>query len=584
MITISGRKRLIEAALGRQPLDLIIENVQLVNVYTGRIEPAALGIKDGRVVTLDASDYDAADHFDGGGRFAMPGFIDTHIHVDSTLVIPENLAGLIVPGGTTALLADPMEIANVAGFEGMKVLLGSMANLPYHILIEVSSRVPTAPGLETAGGELGLAEVSEILTWEECISLGELDPSKVLGLRDEYLAKVEAAHRLNKIANGHAAGLAGRELAAYICGGMADDHEAVDYEEAFARLRLGLPVLVRDGSTERNLEPILRGVVREGLDTRHLMFCTDDKHPDDIRDEGHIDYLVNRAIELGVPPVQAIQMASVNAAVHFRIDHLLGSLAPGRWADVLLAGSLDRIQPSHVFFKGELVAQDGRLVVSPPPADYPEWIHNTVTVRRGGRGEDFALRAEGPSVTARVIELYPDQIINRAGQATLPVVDGCVMPDVAQDVLKLAVVERHGRNGNIGVAFVRGFGMKQGALASSVAHDHHNIIVAGTNDDDMAACARAIEAMQGGLAIAAGGQVLGQLALPIGGLLSTAPAEEVIAGLEAITAIAHDLGCTLPAPFMTISFIGLPTVPELGLTDMGLVDVRQHALIGTLID
>ena len=267
----------------------------------------------------------------------------------------------------------------------------------------------------------------------------------------------------------------------------------------------------------------------------------------------------------------------------FRIDHLLGSLAPGRWADVLLAGSLDRIQPSHVFFKGELVAQDGRLVVSPPPADYPEWIHNTVTVRRGKRAEDFALRAEGPSVTARVIELYPDHIINRAGQATLPVVDGCVMPDVAQDVLKLAVVERHGRNGNIGVAFVRGFGMKQGALASSVAHDHHNIIVAGTNDDDMAACARAIEAMQGGLAIAAGGQVLGQLALPIGGLLSTAPAEEVIAGLEAITAIAHDLGCTLPAPFMTISFIGLPTVPELGLTDMGLVDVRQHALIGTLI-
>lgn len=584
MITIPGRKRLIEAALGRQPLDLVIENVRLVNVYTGRIEPAALGIKDGRVVTLDAAEYAAAERFDGGGRYAMPGFIDTHIHVDSTLVIPENLAGLIVPGGTTALLADPMEIANVAGFEGMKVLLHSMANLPYHILIEVSSRVPTAPGLETAGGELGLAEVSELLTWEECISLGELDPSKVLGLRDEYLAKVEAAHRLNKIANGHAAGLMGRELAAYACGGMADDHEAVDYEEAFARLRLGLPVLVRDGSTERNLEPILRGVVREGLDTRHLMFCTDDKHPDDIRDEGHIDYLVNHAIELGVPPVQAIQMASLNAAVHFRFDHLLGSLAPGRWADVLLADSLERIEPSHVFFKGRLVAQDGRLVVDTPPADYPEWIHNTVTVRRGGQADDFALRAGGPSVTARVIELYPDQIINKVGRATLAVVDGRVLPDVERDVLKLAVVERHGRNGNIGVAFVRGFGLQRGALASSVAHDHHNIIVAGTNDDDMAACVRAIESMQGGLAIAAGGQVLGQLALPIGGLLSTAPVEEVIAGLEAITAIAHDLGCTLPAPFMTISFISLPTVPELGLTDMGLVDVRQHALIDTLID
>ena len=584
MITISGRKRLIEAALGRQPLDLLIDNIQLVNVYTGRIEPAVLGIKDGRVATIDGAGYEAAARFDGGGRYAMPGFIDTHIHVDSTLVIPENLAGLIVPGGTTALLADPMEIANVAGFEGMKTLLDSMARLPYHILIEVSSRVPTAPGLETAGGELDLQAVSAILAWEECISLGELDPSKVLGLRDEYLAKVEAAHRLNKIANGHAAGLVGRELAAYACGGMADDHEAVDYEEAFARLRLGMPVLVRDGSTERNLEPILRGVVRDGLDTRHLMFCTDDKHPDDIRNEGHIDYLVNRAIALGVPPIQAIQMASLNAAIHFRIDHLLGSLSPGRWADVLLADSLEHIQPSHVFFKGQLVAQDGRLVVSPPLADYPEWIRHTVAVRRGGRAEDFALRAAGASATVRVIELYPDQIINRAGQARLAVVDGCVMPDVAQDVLKLAVVERHGRNGNIGVAFVRGFGLRRGALASSVAHDHHNIIVAGTNDDDMAACVRAIEAMQGGLAIAAGGQVLGQLALPIGGLLSAAPVEEVIAGLEAITAIAHDLGCTLPAPFMTISFISLPTVPELGLTDMGLVDVRQHALIDVLIE
>ena len=290
----------------------------------------------------------------------------------------------------------------------MKVLLGSMANLPYHILIEVSSRVPTAPGLgRRAASWAGRSERNPNLGRVHQPGRGWIHQSARPTRR--IPAKVEAAHRLNKIANGHAAGLVGRELAAYICGGMADDHEAVDYEEAFARLRLGLPVLVRDGSTERNLEPILRGVVREGLDTRHLMFCTDDKHPDDIRDEGHIDYLVNRAIELGVPPIQAIQMASVNAAVHFRIDHLLGSLAPGRWADVVLAGSLDRIQPSHVFFKGELVAQDGRLVVSPPPADYPEWIHNTVTVRRGGRGEDFALRAEGPSVTARVIELYPDR-------------------------------------------------------------------------------------------------------------------------------------------------------------------------------
>lgn len=584
MISIAERKDLIAAAQGDQPLDLLIRRVHLVNVYTGRIELAALGIRHGRIVSLDADGFDARQIVDADGLYAMPGFIDTHIHVDSTLLVPENLAQLIVPRGTTALFADPMEIANVAGLAGMEVLLASMARLPYHILIEVSSRVPTAPGLETAGGELDLQAVRQVLDWEACVSLGELDPSKVLGLRDEYLAKVEAAHARNKIANGHAAGLSGHALAGYACGGLTDDHEAVDYAEALARLRLGLAVLVRDGSTERNLEPILTGVLREGLDTRHLMFCTDDKHPNDIRDEGHIDYLVNRAIALGMPPVQAIQMATLNAAVHFRVDHVLGSLSPGRWADIILTSSLDEIRPGHVFFKGQLVAQDGRMVVPPAPAAYPDWIRRTVTVQRGTQAEDFRLTAPGASARVRVIELYADQIINRVGETTLPVVAGNVVADPAQDVLKLAVVERYGKNGNIGLAFVRGFGLRRGALASSVAHDHHNIIVAGVDEADMAACVRAIAEMQGGLAIAAGGQVLGRLPLPIGGLLSEAPVEEVIASLEAITAIAHDLGCTLPAPFMTISFISLPTVPELGLTDHGLVSVREHALISTFVE
>jgi adenine deaminase len=584
MLTVAQRKTLIQAALGRERLDLKLANVQLVNVYTGRIESASLGIKAGRIVTLDAQALEAETTFDAQDMYALPGFIDTHIHVDSTLIVPENLAELVVPSGTLTLLADPMEIANVAGFEGMQALLHSIANLPYRILIEVSSRVPTAPGLETTGGELGLADVKKVLARETCISLGELDPSKVLGLRDEYLAKVEAAHALNKIANGHAAGLAGRELTAYVCGGLSDDHEAVDYDEAVARLRLGMPVLVRDGSTERNLEPIISGVVRDGLDTRHLMFCTDDKHPDDIRDEGHIDYLVNQAIALGLPAVQAIQMATLNAAAHFRVDHLLGSLSPGRSADVILAPSLDKIVPSHVFYQGQLVAQAGQLVVEPPEPTYPDWIRQTVTALRGKTGTDFVVKTGRPVADVRVIELYPDQIINEIGQARLPVVDGVVLPDVAQDVLKLAVVERHGKNGNIGIAFVRGFGLKRGALASSVAHDHHNIIVAGTEDTDMAACVRAIEKMQGGLAVADGGVVLGRLPLPIGGLLSEAPVHDVIAQLEHITAIAHDLGCTLPAPFMTISFISLPTVPELGLTDMGLVNVRDHALMSVFVD
>ena len=579
MLTIQDRKSLVQAALGQTPLDLRIDNVQVVNVYTGTVESGALGIKAGRIVTVDASGLDSEATFDAQGCYALPGFIDTHVHIDSTLVVPENLAELIVPRGTTAMLADPMEVANVAGLPGLKAFLQSIDKLPYHLLIEVSSRVPTAPGLETTGGELGLAEVEEILSWPACISLGELDPSKILGLRDEYFAKVEAAQALGKICNGHAAGLVGLDLAAYACGGMADDHECVTYEDALARLHQGLIVSIREGSTERNLEPIITGVVRDGLDTRHLMFCTDDKHPDDLLEEGHIDFMVNRAIELGLAPMQAIQMATLNAAKHFRIDHLIGSLTPGRWADLILADNLTQIVPKEVFFKGRQVVHAGQFSAEAVPVDYPDWIYQTVKVSRGKQVDDFTLAAEGSAANVMVIDLYPDQIINEISQATLSVVAGNVVADPKRDILKLAVVERYGQNGNIGVSFVRGFGLQQGALASTVAHDHHNIIVAGTNEADMALCVETLEAIQGGFVIVADGEILGQLPLPIAGLLSDRPVPEIIAELEKLTEISKSLGGTLPAPFMTISFISLPTVPELGLTDKGLVNVREHRLI-----
>lgn len=581
-LSLIERKTLIQTALGQHSLDLLIENVQVVNVYTGKVEPGAIGIQGGRIVTPYASGYKAKKTINGGGRYAMPGFFDTHVHIDSTLVTPENISYLIVPRGTTTMLVDPMEISNVAGLEGFKALQNSRERLPYHIFWEVSSRVPTAPGLETTGGELGLEEVREILRWPETVSLGELDPSKVLGLSDEHLLKVEAAQQLGKICNGHAVGRVGRELTAYACGGLSDDHECVDYAEALTRLQLGMDVLIREGSTERNLELILKGMVADGFYTSpHLMFCTDDKHPDEILEEGHIDFMVNRAIELGVPPVTAIQMATINAAKHFRLEHLVGSLTPGRWADIILADDLQHIVPSDVYVKGRHVAQDGQLIVTPPASDYPAWIYETVKVSRGKQAADFVLPAEGNKANVWVIDLYPDQIINKRIQAELPVVNGAVMPDVSQDILKLAVVERHGKNGNIGVTFVRGFGLQNGALASSVAHDHHNIIVAGTNDADMAACVQAIQEMQGGLAIASGGEVLGQLPLPIAGLMSAARVETVIETLDQINAIYKKLGGTLPAPFMTISFIGLPTVPELGLTDKGLVDVLSHTLINS---
>mgnify|MGYP006281056769 CR=1 FL=1 len=584
MIDPQVRKKLVRAALGRIPLDLVLENLNIVNVYTGEIYQGQLGVLDGWIVSLQPDGLERRETFDGRGQYAMPGFIDSHVHLDSSLITPEMLSSLIVPRGTTVMLADPMESINVGGYRGLEALLTAREKLPYHLYIEVSSRVPTAPGLETTGGELGLDAVKEVLTWDAAISLGELDPSKILGLGDEYFEKVAAAHAMGKIANGHAAGLSGRELEAYLCGGLSDDHECVDYEEAVERLHLGLPIFVREGSTERNLEPIIQGVVKHGLDTRHLMFCTDDKHPDDILEEGHVDYMINRSIEMGLDPVTAIQMATVNAAVHFRVDGVLGSLTPGRSADIVLSERLERIEPSHVFYRGELVAREGALTRPPADLNYPDWFSSTVSVSSGTTPGDFKLTHDGPTADVKVIDLYPVQIINEKEQATLPVVDGNVLGDTAQDVLKIAVVERYGKNGNIGISFVKGFGMKNGAIASSVAHDHHNIIVAGTNETDMARCVQAVQDMQGGLVVAADDQVLGQMPLPLGGLMARISARDAIAALEEITDLYHDLGGSLPAPFMTISFISLPTVPEYGLTDKGLVDVREHRLISPFVE
>ena len=553
--------------------------MKLVNVHSGEVLPAHIGIKNGRIVTHSALEYTSARTIDAAGAYAIPGFIDTHVHIDSTLLTPEHLAALIVPHGTTTMLADPMEVSNVAGMEGLRALVQLERKLAYHLFVEVPSRVPTAPGLETTGGELNLLDVSEILGWENTVSLGELDPSKVFGLQDEYLLKISKAEELGKISNGHTAGLSGKDLTAYACGGLSDDHECVDFEAALQRLRLGLAILIREGSSERNLEPILVGALKAGIDFSNLMFCTDDKHPTDIQCEGHLDYMVNKAIQLGIPPVVAIQMATLNAARHFRIDHLVGSLTPGRYADVILSQTLDQIRPEMVFFQGEQVSAGNQLLSKPQTAAYPDILFNTIRLTRGRAPDDFSLHADGVKCRVWVIELIRDQIINNQRSAQLRVEAGVVQPDVEQDILKLAVVERYGKNGNIGISFVRGFGLKRGAIASSVSHDHHNIVVTGCSDSDMALCVRAVEEMNGGLAIVADGKVLARLPLPIAGLMSDLSSESVIDQLDELNLAYAGLGGRLASPFMALSFISLPTVPELGLTDKGLIDVQTRSII-----
>ena len=570
----------VEAASGEREYDLIIRDVQIVNVFTGEINRGALGIYKGLIVSpYVKDDVKAKRIIEGKNLYALPGFIDTHVHVDSTLLTPGALAALIVPCGTTAVFADPMEIANVAGMRGVKAFVQSGTGLPYHFYVEVPSRVPSAPGLETTGGELGLSETREMLDWKATISLGEIDPAKIIDRKAEYLEKVLHAQVVGKIVNGHTAGLSRERLVAYANARIADDHECITYEEAKERLSLGMCVLVREGSTERNLEALVRGLVGDNSATHRWMMCTDDKHPDDIAREGHIDHMVRKAISLGLDSIKAIQMATINAAVHFRVEHRLGSLAPGRWADIILARDLHDLRAESVFFKGELVAENGRLSADIQPHNFPSWLRSTVKITRGLSARDYRLETDHPRVNARVIQIFPDQIVNVEKTAILEVIDGDIKTAPERDILKLAVVERYGKNGNIGITFVSGFGLKHGAIASTVSHDHHNIVVVGADDSSMAGCVRAISRMQGGLVVCNGDVVLAELPLPIGGLLSDQCAETVIHSLEKMNEVVRSLGSNLPAPFMTLSFISLPTVPELGLTDMGLIQVKEQKII-----
>lgn len=589
MRTLAELKELIACGKGETACDWKLENVQLVNVYSREIYSTDIYIKGKRIVSIEPGIHlEARQVKDCGGMYAIPGMIDSHMHFESTMLSPEALADVVVPKGTTTLMADLMEIANVAGEAGLKEMLKSLEQLPCRMLIEVSSRVPTAPGLETTGAVLGAAEVDALMAWNESVSLGEMDSSKILLSReDEYLEKICSALNRSKPANGHAIGRLGQELNIYASSGISDDHECVTEEEMVQRLRVGMKVFIREGSTERNVDGLVRAVVEHGLDTENLMFCTDDKHIGDIRREGHINYNVNRSIALGMEPIDAIRMATIHAAKHFRLEEEIGSITPGRMADIILARDIRDIQPAEVWFEGRPAAADGAMLQETAVRTYPDWIKDTVKLKKPVDANSFAVPAgshgDEAAAPVRVIRLVSRQIINEEDEALLPVAEGYVQADPAQDVAKLSVVERYGKNGNVGSGFVRGFHLKEGAMAYSMSHDHHNIVVAGVDDGDMAVAVNEVVRLHGGLAVACGGRVLASMELPIGGLMSEQGPREVEARLDELNRAAAGLGCDVEAPFMALSFISLPTVPQLGLTDKGLVDVLEHKLITVVL-
>ncbi len=563
------RNRLISVAKGELPADLVLANARVVNVFTGEIEPGNVAIYRGRIAGV--GDYHQAKQvLDLGGKYLAPGLIDGHTHLESSMLDVAQYARAVVPRGTLAAVTDLHEIANVCGLEGMRYVIGCARRLPLELFLMAPSCVP-ATHLETSGASLEAEALRQVLRWKGCIGLGEvMNFPGVLSGAEGVLSKINLAQ--GKVTDGHAPGVSGKNLSAYIAAGIYSDHESVSLDEAREKLRQGMFIMIREGSSEKNLDALLPLVTDKTY--KRCMFVVDDRSCVDLLRDGDIDGVVRKAIASGLDPVRAIQLATINTAEYFRLDRL-GAVAPGYLANLIVIDELSSLRIDTVFYQGRLVAREGKPLFS---AYKPSGggLTNTVNIKPFNI-EALRLMASGEAEP--VIEIVPGQIITRKRLKKVKVMDGIAVPDITRDILKLVVVERHKATGNIGLGLVTGFGLKEGALASSIAHDSHNIVAVGTNDEDIFTAVKEIEELQGGLVAAAGGKVLASLALPIAGLLSNEPLEVVVEKLNKLEQVAARLGTTLPSPFSTLSFVALPVIPELRLTDLGLVDVNEFRLI-----
>jgi len=567
--------RFLAMARGDEPAELVLRNGRVINVYTAEILEADVAMADGYIVGV-GSGYASRQEIDLGGRYVCPGLIDAHVHIESSMVTPYQFARAVVPRGTTTVVCDPHEIANVAGTAGIRYMLDASDGLPLTVYVNLPSCVP-ATTMGTAGAELSADDLLPLANLPRVLGLAELMnvPGLVLGFPD-VLAKVEAFRE--RVIDGHAPGFSGKWLQAYVGAGPGSDHESTTAAEMLEKLRLGMRVFIRESTAAKNLGALLPAVTPQN--SRRCAFCTDDRHPADLLDEGHLDHLIRLAVAGGLDPVTAIQMATLNAAEWFRLRDR-GAIAPGLRADLVVFSDLKNFRPEMVFAAGRLVAQAGE-----PAGDWAEPRAEDSAVRGTVRvdWDRVSLRIPVPdagarSARARVIGVIPDQVLTEHRVEEVPVRDGEAMADPERDILKLAVIERHRMTGNVGLGFVWGLGLRQGALAGSVGHDAHNLIVAGCDDVSMMTAARAVAQMGGGLAVAVGEQVLATVPLPVAGLMSDQPVETVRFQMDNLTRAARSLGTSLPDPLMTLSFLPLEVIPALKLTDQGLVDVEQFAFV-----
>ncbi len=579
---------LVDVAMGRIPADLVIRNGRWVCVQSGEILPGTdIAILGERIAYVgpDASHCigPQTEVLDAEDRYLVPGLLDGHVHIESGMLTVTEFVRAVLPRGTTGLFVDPHEIANVLGMRGVKLMVDEAQEQPIHVWVQMPSCVPSAPGLETPGAAIGPQDVAEAMTWPGIIGLGEMmNFPGVFNSDDKMHAEMAETRAAGKVIGGHYAfSDLGLPFHGYVAGGPQDDHEGTRLEDAVARVRQGMKAMLRYGSGWHDVAAQIRAFTEMGLDPRHILLVTDDCHSDTLVHEGHMDRVVRHAIQQGVPPIVAIQMATLNTAEHFGLAQDLGQIAPGRFADVLLVSDLAQFEVEAVVAKGVLAVEAGSLKVELPEMRYPEDVRRSVNLKAQLQAQDFIIHTDAVQpVQVHVIGIVENQAPTRHLRMQIAPQDGEIRVDQAQDLAKVALIERHHGTGRLKLGMVQGFGLQGAcALASTVAHDSHHLIVVGTDDASMAQAANALAEAGGGQAVVKDGKLLAQVELPIAGLMSDEPAEVVAQKAQAVLKGYRRCGCTLNNANMQLSLLALVVIPELRISDLGLVDVTTFSLI-----
>lgn len=586
---------LIDTAMGRTHADLVIRGGKWVSVQSGEIIPATdIAIAAGRIayVGRDASHTigKKTKIIEAKGRYLVPGLLDAHMHVESGMITVTEFVRVVAARGTTGMFIDPHEIANVFGLRGVKLMVDESQKQPIHVWVQMPSCVPSAPGLETPGSSIGPAEVAEAMSWKGIIGLGEMMnfPGVFMGDK-KMLDEMSVTHAAGKVIGGHYASPdLGLPFHGYVAGGAEDDHEGTRLDDAVARVRQGMKAMLRYGSSWLDVAAQVKAITEKKLDSRRFILCTDDSHAATLTQEGHMDRVLRHAISEGLNPMTAIQMMTINTAEHFGLTKEMGLIAPGRWADVLLVNDLMKFKADVVIAKGQVIAEQGEWQVKLPVVKYPKWATNSVHLKRNLTAEDFALRTRAGSasgIEAHIIGVIENQAPTRHLKEKVFVENGEVKVDVKRDLAKIALVERHRATGKVTVGFVNGFGFKgKCAIGSTVAHDSHQMIVAGTDEECMAIAANALARCGGGQIVVKDGKVIGQVELQIAGLMSNERADVVAKKTQTVLDGFKACGCVLNNPNMQLSLLALVVIPELRISDKGLVDVTQFDFVPVLED